>query len=626
MKLFSENYFEMYDKENKTPNFSTTNREEVPDQYKWKVTDIFENSDKWEIEKESVKIEIKKISDFRKTWDRSGKDMYEFFIYLNQTEMRLSKLYSYTSLNLDTNIEDSKYQSMKGDIYNIYIGFDTITNFISPRILELGTDKINEFKKDFPKLEEYNRTFDIILRLKEHILPEEKSEIISMTSLFADAPSKASGILNDMEIPYTTVKLENEEEIELNITNYEKYRRSSNKELRRKVMESYWTNHNKFRNTHAVLMNANINQHFFNAKIHKYNTCLEASLKPKKIDLNVYHNLIKTIKSNLNPLFKYIKLKKKLLKLDDIKYSDIYASSISKIDKSYSIEEAKQIILKAVKPLGEDYINVLNNGFESAWMDIYPNKNKRSGAYSNGSIYDVHPYVLMNFNGTYNNVSTLAHEFGHALHSYYSNKNNAYHLSSYPIFLAEIASTFNETMLNDYIMENETDKTFILYILDQYIENLRATLYRQTLFAEFELAMHEEVEAGKTLTADWLDEKYLKLTREYYGHDEGIMEVDEYIKNEWSFIPHFYYNFYVYQYSTGIIAATSLVEKIKTGDTEARDKYLKFLQSGGSDYPLEILKRAGVDLTKSEAIELTLKKFEAAIDKMEDLSIKLGLI
>jgi oligoendopeptidase F len=599
--------------------YSAILRKDVKEEYTWNVSDIYKSEEDWKKEKTEVEKLIAQIDEKKKGWTTSPEKMYLFLKFMENISIKMSKLYSYTSLMYDTDMENPKYQAMQGEIYSIYVNLDSVTSFINPDIIKLGDKKIGEYIKKEPKLKDYDKMFDVILLVKEHILSEDKEEIISLTGMFSDGVEKAAEFLNNLEIPAVEITLKSGEKVSLNYTNYVNKRDSKEREDRVKIMREYWENHAKFKNTHAALMDANVKQHYFNAKVRNYNSCLKAALYPKKIDTKVYTNLIKTVKNNLSPLHRYIKLKERMLKLDKIKYDDIYASAVPGVEKKYSMKEAEELVINSIMPLGKEYIDVLSEGFKSRWMDMYPNKGKRSGAYSNGSVYGVHPYILMNFNGNYNAVSTLAHEFGHAMHSYFSNKYNPYSKANYPIFLAEIASTFNETMLINYIIKNETDDMFKLYLLDQRLENLRATIYRQTLFAEFELAMHEKVEKGETLTSDWLSEEYLKLTREYYGADKGIMEVDSYIENEWSVIPHFYYNFYVYQYTTGIVSAIALVEKVEKKEPMASDKYLTFLKSGGSEYPLDTLKKAGVDLTTEEPIVLALKYFDDTVSEMEKI-------
>lgn len=609
---------------NAIPDYSDTLRSDIPKELQWKIEDLYKSKEEWLKDKKEITKKILEIDNFKIGWLDSSKNLKNFLKFSSELEIKITNLYIYANLLSDTELDNSEYQAMKGEAYSIYIELSSKLSFFDPEVLAKNEKDLKSFFKD-DDMKAYEIIFDKILRRKNHILSQELEELISQTYSFSDVPEKVSSILNDVEIPAVKISLSDGKEVELNYVNYVMNRDSKNREDRLIVMTEFWKNHQKFKNSHAALLDSGIKQHWFNAKAHKYDSCLSASLYPKGIDTKVYTNMIKTVKEHLEPLHKYLKLKERLLNLDKITYSDIYASSVSDVEKKYTIDEAKKMVIESTKILGKNYTDALKEGFKNSWMDIYPNKSKRSGAYSNGSFYKGHPYVLMNYQGRYNDVSTLSHEFGHALHSDFSNKNNPHLTSDYPIFLAEIASTFNETLLVDYVLKKEEDQLFKLYILDQNLESLRATIFRQTLFAEFELLMHQEIESGKTLTFDWLDSKYLELTREYYGHDKGIMEVEKYIENEWSLIPHFYYNFYVYQYSTGIMAAMSLVEMVQE-NSENREKYLNFLKAGGSDYPLNILKKAGVDLTSPEPILKALNKFSSIVDEMEKIAKELGMI
>ena len=599
--------------------YSKVLRQDVEEKNMWKIDDLFESIEKWEEKKSEIKKDIEQIDNKKINWLNSAKEFYETSKFVTDLGKELSYLYLYASLLYDTNMEDSKAQLMEGEIETLYVNYSAKLSFIESDILKLGEKKFNEFLQEEPRLKDYQLMVDRIVSLKEHVLPEEKQEIVSLTGLFAGNAHKASSLLSDVELPSPEIVLTNGEKITLNTYMFGTLRDSKVREDRELVMRSFFENRTKFRNTFAALLEGQIKNHYFNAKVTKYESCLEAALKPKKIDRAVYDNLIKTVKANLEPLHNYIGEKKRLLGLSTIKYSDIYASSIASVEKEYSIEEAIELVKASMKPLGDEYAQALDEGFSNRWMDIYANKAKRSGAYSNGSFYEGHPYVLMNFDGSFNDTSTLTHEFGHALHSYFSNKNNPYETANYEIFLAEIASTFNENLLVEHIVKEEKDSTFKKYILDQHLDGLKGTLYRQTLFAEFELLIHDEVEKGKSLTADFLDETYLKLTREYYGHDKGVMEVEEFMKNEWSYIPHFYYNFYVYQYATGIIASMALAKKVLGNEEGAKERYLNFLKAGGSDYPLNILKKAGVDLTSEEPVKKALERFNDIVEELKKL-------
>lgn len=601
------------------PDYSNESRDSVPEEFKWKVEDAYPGVDQWEKEKSLLLEEIEKIDEMAKDWTSSAGRMFELLNHLDELEKLEYRLYVYSSLLEDTDMGNSRFQAMKGEMRTIDVNFHSKLTFINPDILKLGKTKIDEYLRADPRLEVYRITFDKVLRQKKHILPSDKEGIVTRTGLFAGAPGKAAGMLNDLDIPSPRVTLSNGKKVRLNTAAYSRHRESKNPRDRRKVMRTFWKQRALFKNTHAVLLDAAMKNHYFNAGVHNYKTCLDAALYPENIHTDVYHTLIETVKENLGPLHRYLKLKTRLIKLKKMNYDDIYASSVPEIDKAYTIEEAKDLLLESMKPLGNDYVQLLRKGLNGGWMDIYPNKGKRSGAYSNGSIYDLHPYVLMNYNGKFSNVSTLAHEFGHALHSWYSNTTQPYPLSHYPIFLAEIASTFNENLLVDYLVKTETDNQLKLYILDKHLDGIRGTLYRQTLFADFELAMHREVENGKTLTHDWLCEKYLQLTRLFYGHKEGVVKVDKYIENEWLGIPHFYYNFYVYQYSTGIVASMALARMVLDGGKTERTRYIDFLKSGSSKYPLDTLRDAGVDLTTPEPIVTAISEFDEIVGQMETI-------
>lgn len=606
------------------PDYSHLERSEVPGEFQWKVKDIYPNPEEWEKDKALLLEMIDKIDQLKKDWTSSPANMFELLDHVDQTEKKEDNLYLYTSLLVDTDMGNSQYQAKKGEILTIDVDFSSKLTFINPGIVKLGKKKIREYINADPRLKVYEFKFESVLRIKKHILPPDKGEIVVQTGLFSGAPGKASGILNNLDMPTPALTLSDGKRIRLNIAAYSRYRGVENRGDRRKVMRTFWKHHAGFKNTHAALLDAEIKKHLFSAWVHHYKNCLEATLYPRKIHPDVYHHLIQTVKENLKPFHRYFTLKTRLLELDQMNYEDIYASSVPEVDKIYPIQEAQDIIIQALEPMGKDYTDVLKKGFNSGWVDIYPNKGKRSGAYSNGSFYKGHPYVLMNYNGKFGNVSTLAHEFGHALHSWFSNRSQPFPVARYPIFLAEIASTFNENLLVHYLVKTETDDLLKLYILDQYLEGFRGTLFRQTLFAEFELALHREVEKGKTLTTEWLDKTYLRLTRWYYGHKEKVVQVGKYIENEWSGIPHFYYNFYVYQYSTGIVASTALADMVLNGGKTEQIRYLDFLKSGGKQYPLDILKDAGVDLTTPQPFEIAIAAFNQTVEEMENIAKRVG--
>lgn len=604
------------------PDYSLTERKDIPVEYTWKMDDLYKSMDEWNTDKAVAENMIIKIDELSKDWTSSASNMLGFLDYLTVINVKLTRLYAYAGHQNNSDLSNTLFQSMVGDLQTMYVGYSSKLSFFDPDVLKLGEEKFSEYLSSEPGLENYKFSIQDILRNKNHVLPDEQQKIVSMTGLFSGVPSKTSGMLNDVELPNAEVTISTGEKVVLNYANYVKYRGSANSEDRSLVMREFWKNQMQFKNTLSILQDGAIKQHLFSAKVRKFDNCLEARLFSDNIPVGVYEQLIKSVKENLKPLHRHIKMKKDLLKLSTFKYEDIYASAVPSVEKLYEYKEAADIILESLKPLGNEYVEGLRTAFNSRWIDIYPNKGKETGAYSDG-VYGVHPYIKMNYDGRYNNVSTLTHELGHALHSYLSSKEQHYSNSNYPTFLAEIASTFNENLLMEYLLKYEKDDMFKLFVLDNYLDQIRGTLYRQTLFADFELQMHKRVEQGGTLTADWLNEKYLELTREYYGHDEGVCIVDDYIQNEWSRIPHFYMNYYVFQYSTGIIASMALSNLVLTDNNTYREKYLDLLKAGGHGYAIDLLKTAGVDMTSPEPYKEAFKRINHLLDEMEKIVSRL---
>src|SRR5205823_3773078 len=391
---------------------------------------------------------------------------------------------------------------------------------------------------------------------------------------------------------------------------------------RQKVMEAFFTALSKYRGTFGSMMNSSVQGSMFYAQARKYDNSLQASLDGPNIPVSVYSKLVEGVNRNLATFHRYLKLRKRMMRLSDLHYYDLYAPLVSSVDTKYSVEDSERNILAALAPLGAEYATGAKHAFTERWIDMYPTEGKSSGAYSNGAAYDVHPYMLLNYNGKYDDMSTLAHELGHTMHSYFSNKTQPYPLSSYPIFVAEVASTFNEALLNDYMLKHTTDNATRLSLLGNYLEGIKGTVFRQTQFAEFELRMHEMAQKGQPITGDSLAKLYLDITKRYYGHEQGVCIVDEYVAHEWSYIPHFYRDFYVYQYATSFTASEALAEKVKAGDPAATRRYLRFLSAGGSKYPIDLLKDAGVDMTTDEPLDLTMRAMNRVMDEMEKLLAK----
>ncbi|WP_243329270.1 oligoendopeptidase F [Mesoterricola sediminis] len=603
------------------PDYALTERAQVPEAFKWKASDLFADEAAWRREFAAVKALVPTLDTLAKGWTASPKAMGDFVARLDEIEVRGTRLMQYASLQGDMDLGDPRYQKMKGEIQAVLVETGARLAFMGPDILALGREKLEAYVAAEPRLAARKVGFLRTLRMKDHIMAEGEERVAATAGLFMDAPADAAGMLNNVDMPHRKVKLSTGEEIVLNTAAYNKHRASAVPADRRLVMEEHFKEQAQYRNTFASLLDASVKSHVFNARIRKYGSCLDAALYPEAIDPAVYRNLVSTVKAHLGPLQRLMKLRARMLGLPEMRYGDVYASAVKSVDRKFTYEEARDLVLKATAPLGPEYAGGIGQAFTKGWVDIYPNKGKQSGAYSSG-VHGVHPFVKMNYDGSFHEVSTLAHELGHAMHSWLSDAAQPWPMGEYPIFLAEIASTFNENLLMHHMMDTIKDDTLKLYLLDSYLETLRGTLFRQTLFADFELAMHEHVEKGQSLTADWLDAKYLELTRLYYGHDAGVMRVDDYIKTEWSSIPHFYYNFYVYQYATGIVSSMALSEAALK-DPAARDRYLAFLKSGGSRFPLETLKSAGVDLATPAPVEAALKAFDDMVGRMEALHARI---
>lgn len=608
--------------EKKIPDYSLQDRKDVPVAYTWKIEDLFASVAEWQAEKEAVVKMIAGIDEKAKGWTASARSMLSLLDLVNDIEMKGSRLMSYASHQGNTDMGNTQFQGMEGEMRSIFVQMNSKLAFLQPDVLALGAEKFAAYLQAEPKLADYRFGILSILREKDHVLPGEQQRIASLTGLFSGVPGRASGIFNDVEIPPAEITTSDGQKVILNYPAYLRLRASKNAADRTLAMTAFWKNQKKFENTLAALQDGAIKQHWFNAQIHNYPDCLSARLFGENIAPEVYHQLIRSVHEYLPALQRYLALKQKMLGLPKFRYEDVYASAVQAVDKTYTVAEARKLLTAALKPLGKEYAEVMQRAFDDRWLDLYPNKGKESGAYS-GGVYGLHPYIKLNYNGDYDAVSTMAHELGHAMHSYFSDHTQPYATSNYTTFLAEIASTFNEHLLMHHLLKNEKDDLFKLYILDNYLDGFRGTLYRQTLFAEFELAMHQRVEAGQTLTADWLDRKYLELTRQYYGHDKGVCQVDDYIEVEWDRISHFYLDYYVFQYSTGLIASMALSDMVANGGKDEQTRYLEFLKAGGSDYPLAILKKAGVDMTRAEPYAAALKRFDQLVGEMEKIVAKL---
>ena len=595
---------------------SLPKRNEIPEQFKWKLEDIYESNEAWEKDFAKAKLLASNLKDFKDKIGESSDSLLKCLEAQAEVSRLFEKVYVYAQMRSHEDSSNGYYQGLADRTDSLSVAISSASSFIVPEILSIQDDELSSFFKENEKLSFYNKYLGEIVRTKPHILNASEEQILAMSGEMANAPGSIYSMLNNADIKFPAIKDENGEEIELTKGRYIQLLESTDRRVRKDAFDALYTTYKKQRNTLAALLNSQVKSNIFNAKVRKYSSARESYLFPDNVPEEVYDNLIKAIHDNMHLMHRYVKLRKEMMGLDELHMYDIYTTMVKEVKMDITFEEAVDTVKKGVAVLGEKYSRDLEKGLTSGWIDVYENEGKRSGAYAWGC-YDSHPYVLLNHTDNVNNMFTLAHEMGHALHSFYSDANQPYIYAQYKIFVAEVASTLNEALLMHYMLKNTTDKTKKMYLLNYYMEQFRTTVYRQTMFAEFEKMIHSKAEAGESLTADVLSQIYHDLNAEYYGSD---MIIDELIDMEWSRIPHFYSSFYVYKYATGFSAATAIAHKIINEGQGAIDKYLEFLKSGGSDYPIELLKLAGVDMTTPDPINNALKVFEDLINQMEELA------
>ena len=586
-------------------------RSEIDDKYKWDLTLIYKTIEDFEKDYKKAKEKIEKVSSYKDKYLNNGRELYKLLKYDDDTSRLLDKLYSYAHLNYDADTLNEKYMTMTNKVSDLYSRYSVLSSFVVPGIIKLDKEKLNSFYKDEKSLEEYRFCLDDIYRFKAHTLDEDKEKMLSSFGNILSSPEETYEVLTDSDFEYDNITDEKKKEVKFNESNYSIFIKSRDRRVRKDAFNLLYNKYASFKRTIASTYKSQVEIDVVAARLKNYDSSLAASLFEDNIDISVYDNLIKTVNDNLEGLYKYYDLKKKILKLDDLHLYDTYVDIIDKSKSKYTFMEAKDIVIKALSVLGNDYVKLLNRAFDEKWIDVYHNKGKRSGAYSSGN-YDVNPYVLLNFEGSLNDVSTIAHELGHSMHTYLSCKNNPYCTSSYKIFVAEVASLVNELLLANYMLNNSNDKNEKLNIINHILELYKSTLFRQTMFAEFEKITHEKREEGVILTSDYLSNIYYDLVKKYFG--ENVV-CDELIKYEWARIPHFYYNFYVYKYATGISAASYIVDGILNNRQGALENYFKFLKSGGSKYPIDELKLAGVDMNDKTVILSATKTFEKYLEE-----------
>ncbi len=590
-------------------------RSEVPVENTWNLADMFPSDDAWMAEYEALKQIPEIISAYKGRLSESAKTLLEYLKLEDEIELRLAPLYGYASCKGDEDTANGFYQDLRGKAMSTYIAVSGAGSFSTPEIMAIDEAVFQQFFKDEPALETYRRPLEKIRRRAAHVLSPECELLLASAGEMSDAPDNIGGILRNADMRYPSVIDKDGVEHTLTDGTFVPLLESADVDLRKKTFEAYYGRLGEFKNTIAATLDAQFKQLRFFSEARKYNTTLEASLDRTEVPTAVYHNLIEAVHSNLDKMYRYVALRKKLLGVDELHMYDVYTPIVADAASEISYEEAKATVREALAVLGEDYISLLDEGFNNRWIDIYENEGKRGGAYSSGNSRP-HPYVLLNHKDNLDSMFTLAHEMGHALHSYYSTANQPVCTSDYVIFVAEVASTCNEILLMRHLLSKTTDKKERAYLINHFLDQFKGTVYRQTMFAEFELEMGKMSEGGQTLTADVLSQKYHDLNKLYFGPD---MVSDDGIALEWARIPHFFYNYYVFQYATGFSAAVAIASRILEEGEGAVADYKKFLSGGCSTDPISLLKIAGVDMSTPEPVNAALKLFGELITEMEEL-------
>ena len=591
-------------------------RDEVKVEETWRLEDIFATDDAWEKEYADVEELSAKAESFKGTLRNGAEALFEALSYRDTLSERLRRLYTYAHLKTDQDTTNSFYQAMDSRVKSLYVKVSTALSFFLPELLEIDEGELNKFVEQNDELKLYKQEFEEVNKLRPHVLPAEQESLLAQLSEVTGSSSETFSMLNNADLTFPTVKDENGEEVELTHGRYIRFLESDVPRVREEAFKAMYGKYGEFQNTFASTLSGNIKRDNVNARIRNYSSAREAAMSNNHIPEQVYENLVSTINKNVHLLQRYVALRKKMFGLEELHMWDLYAPLVKDVDMKIPYEEAAQTMLESFHPLGEEYVSIVKEGLDNRWVDVRENKGKRSGAYSSGA-YGTNPYILMNWQDNVNNLFTLAHEFGHSVHSYYSRKSQPFIYSGYSIFVAEVASTVNEAILNDHLLKTIDDEQKRIYLLNNWLDGFRGTVFRQTMFAEFEHMIHQLDQQGVALTAEKLTEEYYALNKKYFGDD---LVVDEEIGLEWARIPHFYYNYYVYQYATGYSAAVSLSNQILTEGQPAVERYINhFLKAGSSDYPIEVLKKAGVDMTSAAPIEEACRVFEEKLNELESL-------
>jgi len=600
---------------------AATERSEVPAKYRWDTTGLFPTEAAWTTERDAVEKKLPRLAHFQGHLGASSDTLAAALELSFDLQRRAERVTTYANMIADEDARISRHLEMRGAAERLGVALRSAGSYIRSEILSVGAVRIRGFAARNPRLRDYRQYLDDVLRYAPHTLSAAEEKVVAQSGRMSNAGNTIRDELNNAELPWPTIRLSTGESVRLDDAAYTKYRQSPIRADRDSVFRAFWRAHQQFQGTFGTTLDAQTQGHIFERDVHHFKSSLESALFADNIPPRVYAQLIDDVHANLPTLHRYLKLEKRLLGVQELRYEDLYAPLIKNVDMHFTPEEAMAIVLDAVKPLGTAYVDTLRHGFASRWIDWMPTTGKQSGAYSTGA-FGTHPYQLQNFTGLYDEVGTLAHESGHSMHTFLADSHQPYPMHNYATFVAEVASTLNENLLFHRMLDHTTDKAARLSLLGSYLDNLRQTLFRQTMFAEFEMRIHAMAEKGETLSGENLSKLYLEIVRRYYGHEQGVCKVDALYGTEWAYIEHFYFDFYVYQYATSIVASTALANGIRDEaalhkGTARRDAYLHMLESGSSKYPIDLLKGAGVDMTTSAPFKAAIREMNSVMDQME---------
>jgi len=592
-------------------------------QIKWDLTDLYPSVEAWQTERLRLSKEIETLNRFKGTLGNSAQSLLEALDAVSALQKDTARMFIYASLGGDEDLRVAEGQERVGLARAVFAKFSQITAYMAPEVLAAGKERIEGFIKEEAGLEKHAFNLRDTLRRADHTLSEEAEGVLANSSQVTGGPQRIYSLLANASIPWPKITLSTGEEVTLNQSAYSKYRAIQNREDRKLVFDTFWDTWKTYEAAFGQTLDTLVQSHIFATKSRNYESSVDRSVANSNVPSTVYRALVKAANDNLPSMHRYLKLRQRIMGLEDLHYYDIYPET-TQLDREFSLEDAKKLTLASLEPFGEEYLSMLKTGFAGNWMHVYPQPGKRSGAYMQGAGYDEHPYVLLNFNKGFEDVSTFSHEWGHAVHTLLARKNNPYETYSYTTFTAELASTTNEVLLQEFMLAKDLSDAERLYYIDRALEAYRGTFFRQTMFAEFELRIHDMAESGDALSGAKMTQLYLDLLKKYHGHDEGVMNIDPAYAIEWAYIPHFYYNFYVYQYATSISGGTMFAERMLSGDASAREDYINVLKAGGSKKPYEMLQAAGVDLADSAPYDALISRMNRLMDEAEKILARMG--